>query len=112
MARISVFLTIFALLGLAQSPTPPASVTPGKYHCVFFINGSLTTTPGFTILRSGEYRHDSGGTGKFTYDATAGMLIFQGGDLDKQAGKVERNIVRIYNERRSRTVMDCDTPKK
>ena len=27
-----------------------------------------------------------------------------------QAGKVEPKVVRIFNERRSRTVMDCDTP--
>jgi hypothetical protein len=94
----------------------PATVQPGKYHCVFFINGTLTTTPGFTIQKDGVYIHDSGDKGRYTYTAAEGLLLFQGGSLDKQAGLVELNdkngIVRIYNERRSRTVMDCDTPRR
>ncbi|HEY0420472.1 MAG TPA: hypothetical protein VGC80_13220 [Acetobacteraceae bacterium] len=93
----------------------PANVTPGPYHCVFFINGSLTTTPGFTILPGGAYRHQDGSTGRFAYDAGQQLITFSGGSLDKQAGLVADNakngVIRIYNERRSRTVMDCDTPR-
>jgi hypothetical protein len=103
--------------GAAGHAAPgPATVQQGKYRCVFFINGSLTTTPGFTIQKDGVYVHDSGEKGRYTYAAPEGLLTFQGGSLDKQAGLVERNdkngIVRIYNERRSRTVMDCDTPRR
>ncbi len=57
---------------------------------MFFINGALQTNPGFTIE--------------------------SGGALDKQAGRVElkdkAGIIRIYNKRRSRTVIDCETPRR
>lgn len=98
-----------------QVKAGPVTVAPGKYHCVFFINGALQTTPGFTIQSGGTYQHDDGSKGQYTYDAGQSLLTFQGGSLDKQAGLVETNeklgIVRLYNERRSRTVIDCDTPR-
>ena len=93
----------------------PAALISGKYHCVFFISGHLQTTPGFTILSGGKYQHDGGSKGSFAFDAAKSLITFDGGGLDKQAGRVDNNdklgIIRIYNERRSRTVIDCDTPR-
>jgi hypothetical protein len=115
----------FALLALlpfssftvvAQDKAGPTNVAPGKYRCVFFINGALQNTPGFTIDADGSYTHDSGNKGKYTYNAAQSLIEFQGGSLDKQAGKVEakenRAVIRLYNERRSRTVIDCDNARK
>lgn len=97
-----------------QTKTGPATVAPGKYHCVFFLNGALQTTPGFTIQPGSAYQHDGGTKGRYTYDPAQALLTFEGGALDKQAAHVEadgkRGIIRLYNERRSRTVIDCDTP--
>ena len=93
----------------------PSAVALGKYHCVFFISGQLQTVPGFTILADGKYQHDGGGKGTFSYDSNQAVITFQGAGLDKQAGLVENKdkqaIIRIYNERRSRTVIDCDAPR-
>lgn len=114
MTRITFLLFTAAAALMAQNKPVPATVSPGKYHCVFFTSGALQTTPGFTISVDGTYQHDSGSKGRYTYNK--GLLEFQGGSLDKQAGKVEVNeksaIVRLYNERRSRTVIDCDVPRK
>lgn len=114
MCRLFVLLALLCVAGLAQSKSAPGSVIPGKYHCVFFINGALQTTPGFTIQGDGSYKHDSGSQGRYAYDASKALVTFQGGGLDGQAGLVEikgkTGYVRLYNERRSRTVVDCDTP--
>jgi hypothetical protein len=85
---------------------PGAAPRPGAYHCVFFINGSLQTVPGFT-LAPGRYTHQNGGGG--TTRVAGGVIEFVGGPLTGQAGKVEPNIVRLFNEARSRTVIDCST---
>ena len=85
---------------------PNTGVTPGRYHCTFFANGSLTTVPGFTVAGS-TYRHDNGESG--TLRVAAGVVEFVGGALAGQAGKVEPGIIRLFNERRSRTVIDCET---
>ena len=82
-----------------------AGVKAGHYHCTFFAQGSLTTVPGFTVTGS-SYRHDNGGGGSVRYDG--GMVEFVGGALAGQAGKVEPGIIRLFNERRSRTVIDCE----
>jgi hypothetical protein len=99
-----------AAAGPASAVRSPAGPKLGKYHCVFFVNGGLTTTPGFTLKAGGAYGHDTGGGGTVRYDQASGVLDFVGGPLAGQAGKVEPKVVRIFNERRSRTVMDCDTP--
>jgi hypothetical protein len=115
---IIIFILLINLGGavFAQAKGGPAAVNPGKYHCVFFINGALQTTPGFTIQTDGSYLHDSGSKGRYSYDSSQALLVFEGGSLDKQAARVELKektaIIRLYNERRSRTVIDCDTPKR
>jgi hypothetical protein len=82
----------------------------GSYHCVFFINGQgLQTVPGFTLQAGDRYRHETGGTGRTRFDAGTGVLEFSGGPLDGQAGKVQGNGVHLFNEKRTRTVIDCDT---
>lgn len=110
---VAGFLTAASVISAEQGP---ASVVPGKYHCVFFINNSLTTTPGFTIQNGGVYLHDNGGKGHYTYKAGEALIEFNDGPLEKQAGRVGVNektgTINLYNERRSRTVMDCDTPRK
>jgi hypothetical protein len=82
----------------------------GSYHCVFYISGQgLQTVPGFTLQAGDRYRHESGGTGRTRFDAGAGVLEFTGGPLDGQAGKVDGKGVHLFNESRSRTVIDCNT---
>lgn len=108
--------TSFAQLGMkAQTPsgmragavTPggESRINPGHYHCTFFAQGSLTTVPGFTVQGT-SYRHDNGGSGALRYDG--GVVEFVGGALAGQAGKLEPGIIRLFNERRSRTVIDCE----
>jgi hypothetical protein len=98
---------------MASSPIdPPKTVRPagpkaGSYHCVFFINGMLQTVPGFTLGAGGRYTHQTGGGG--TYKVKAGVIEFTGGPLTGQAGKLSINRVHLFNESRSRTVIDCDT---
>jgi hypothetical protein len=103
----------FMFKPMASSPVaPPRAVTPGvaklgSYHCVFFINGMLQTVPGFTLQGGGRYTHQNGGGG--TYRANAGVIEFSGGPLAGQAGKLGPNKVHLFNESRSRTVIDCGT---
>lgn len=79
---------------------------PGSYHCVFFVNGMLQTVPGFTLTGNG-YRHQNGGGG--TTRRVGNTIEFIGGPLNGQAGKVGAKTIHLYNESRSRTVVDCDT---
>ena len=103
----------FMLKPLASSPVaPPKAATAGaakagSYHCVFFINNMLQTVPGFTLQPGGRYTHQTGGGG--TYKVNAGVIEFTGGPLTGQAGKLSPNRVHLFNESRSRTVIDCDT---
>lgn len=102
-----------ALLAAASFLASPVAVAAqparaGSYHCVFFINGSLQTVPGFT-LSGARYTHQNGGGGSVRYKGN--VIEFVGGPLTGQAGKVEPGIVRIYNEKRSRTVIDCDNKR-
>lgn len=90
----------------AMAPGGDLPIKPGRYHCTFFAQGSLTTVPGFTVQGT-SYRHDNGGSGALRYDG--GVVEFVGGALAGQAGKVEPGIIRLFNERRSRTVIDCET---
>ena len=99
-----------ATLAIAPAPgaPPPRPPLPGSEHCVCFAGGLLQTVPGFT-LTPGGYRHQNGGGGKIRL---AGNVIeFVGGPLNGQAGKVEPRIIRLFNEKRTRTVIDCDTKK-
>lgn len=87
------------------APATTAGVTAGRYHCTFFAQGALTTVPGFTVSGM-SYRHDNGGTG--TLRVADGVVEFVGGALAGQAGKLEPGVIRLFNERRSRTVIDCE----
>lgn len=53
MTRTTILLFIAAATLEAQKKPAPAAVSPGQYRCVFFINGALQTTPGFTIGADG-----------------------------------------------------------
>ncbi len=90
-------------------------LVPNSYACSAFIgtppSGHMATMPGFTILANGSYRHQHGSTGTVT--VSGGTLEFHGGALDGQAatydgGATGRGTVHLYNEKRSRTVIDCD----
>lgn len=107
--HLTAALIMIATIGApAAQAAGPTEVKPGPYHCVFFANGTLTTIPGFTIQPGGTYRHQDGNTGKFTYNTAQALITFQGGSLDGQAGAVDPTVIHIYNQRRSRTLMDCD----
>ena len=104
--------TSFAQSGARVHPTArdttvgtSSGIKAGRYHCTFFAQGSLTTVPGFTITGM-TYRHDTGGSGSLR--VASGVVEFVGGALAGQAGKVEPGIIRLFNERRSRTVIDCE----
>ncbi len=97
------------------TPGAAARLVPNSYYCTAFIgsppNGHLATMPGFSILTGGRYRHQDGSTGTATIAGS--MLEFHGGSLDGQAatynsGATGRGTIHLYNERRSRTVIDCD----
>jgi hypothetical protein len=86
-----------------------------RYSCVFFSGsvtggGRLVSSPGFSIASDGTYTHDDGTSG--TVSMTADTIEFHGGALDGQAAKYEDNggkgVARLYNEDRSRTVIDCE----
>lgn len=83
-----------------------ASPKSGRYHCTLFAHGALVTVPGFTVAGS-SYRHDNGGGGGIR--PAQGMVEFVGGPLSGQAAKVEPGILRIFNEKRTRTVIDCES---
>lgn len=86
-----------------------SAVKPGKYHCVFFISGQgLQTVPGFTIQAGGSYLDTNGKKGSYAFDSGKSIITFSGGAMDGSVAKYDGKI-RIYNERRSRTVIDCDT---
>lgn len=96
----------------AQPAAPPSpsggSASAGSYHCVLFVNGILQTVPGFT-LTGAAYRHQNGGGG--TVRRSGNTIEFVGGPLNGQAGKVGNQTINIYNESRSRTVIDCNTKR-
>lgn len=81
----------------------------GSYHCVFFIDGTgLQTVPGFSIS-GGSYSHEDGSSGTVGFDGSTAE--FSGGSLNGQGAVFEPGEparLRIYNEDRSRTVIDCD----
>lgn len=92
-----------------RNNSPAGGPTPGKYHCVLFISGSLVTQSGFTLLPGGRYTHQLGGGG--TTRVSAGVIEFSGGPLAGQAGKVSPGRVNLFNPTRSRTVIDCETQR-
>ncbi|MDB5705517.1 MAG: hypothetical protein JWN66_2633 [Sphingomonas bacterium] len=93
----------------------PGGVVPNSYACSAFMgmppNGHMQPIPGFTIAADGSYTHQDGSTG--TVAVENAMLLFHGGSLDGQAatfdaGAAGRGTVHLYNESRSRTVIDCE----
>jgi hypothetical protein len=99
------------------APTAAGAITAraAKYDCVYFSGtvtggGHLVSSPGFTFASDGGYTHEDGTTGTITM--TGDTIEFHGGALDGQAAKYEDNngkgMVRLYNEDRSHTVIDCD----
>ena len=71
----------------------------------------MQNSPGFTINGDGSYTHEQGSTGRVTLGAD-GLVLFSGGALDGQAATYEidgggRPTIRLYNESRTRTVIDC-----
>jgi len=99
---------------------PPAAAGGGQliatsYYCTAFIgtppNGRLATMPGFSILAGNRYQHENGSSGTVT--TAGGALTFHDGALDGQmatfeAGASGRGAVHLYNESRTRTLIDCD----
>lgn len=105
--------------GVKFNPPPAEAVSArlveNSYYCTAFIgttpNGRLATMPGFSILAGNRYRHGDGSTGTVTFSGAA--LTFHGGALDGQmatydSGASGRGTVHLYNESRTRTVIDCD----
>ncbi|EGF92321.1 hypothetical protein ABI_07560 [Asticcacaulis biprosthecium C19] len=97
-----------------QAPKPvttnPGTISAGPYLCAVFVD-RLQNAPGFTVNGDGSYTHDQGSKGAISRDAT-GLVLFSGGALDGRAAKYEvdlggRPTLRLYDESRSRTVIDC-----
>jgi hypothetical protein len=104
---------------IAEVPPPAATgagaVVPGAYSCSAFMgvppNGHLQPMPGFTVGSDGSYVHQDGVAGTLT--VSGNVVEFHGGALDGQAatfdaGPAGRGTIHIYNESRSRTVIDCE----
>lgn len=86
-----------------------ASALDGSYHCAFYIGGTgLQTVPGFSISGA-SYTHEDGSSGTVAFDGSTAE--FSGGSLNGQAAVFEPGTparLRLYNEDRTRTVIDCD----
>lgn len=95
-----------AAIGDPMTPDPTAQPRLASYHCVFFSDGRLNSRPGFTLQSDGTYTHDFGEIG--TYQVNQGVVEFTSGTLSGQAGKVEGELVRMYNADRSNMLMDCE----
>jgi hypothetical protein len=84
------------------------SVTAKSYDCVFSIDATLQTVPGFTIKAGGKYMDADGKNGTYTFDPAQSLITFHGGSMDGNAARYDGRIIHIYNEKRTRTVIDCD----
>jgi hypothetical protein len=84
------------------------SVAARSYHCVFSIDSVLQTVPGFTIKAGGGYMDADGKNGTYTFDPAQSLIAFHGGSMDGNAAHYDGRIIHIYNEKRTRTVIDCD----
>jgi len=104
-------LLLFGIVAMAADK--PLTVRTGKYHCTLFA-GHLQTVPGFEIQSSGAYTHQDGSRGSYKFNPAESLIVFEGGSLNGQAAlydtKGARPAIGIYNERRSRTVIDCEAP--
>ncbi len=103
---------------VARPDSPMGTLKAGPYHCTSFVGpvtggGHLVAIPGFTVVEDGTYVHQHGSRGRLTRGAD-GTATFQGGALSGQFAKYESSgghaVLRIYNESRSRTVIDCEGP--
>ena len=84
------------------------SVTAKSYDCVFSVDSTLQTVPGFTIKAGGKYMDADGKNGTYTFDPAQSLITFHGGSMDGNAAHYDGRIIHIYNEKRTRTVIDCD----
>lgn len=101
--------------GNPGTPAVAARLVANRYYCTAFIgtppSGHLATMPGLSILAGGRYRHQDGSGGTVTI--AGGAIEFHGGALDGRAatydaGATGRGTLHLYNDSRSRTVIDCD----
>jgi len=92
----------------APTATSHGTITAKSYHCVVYIGGSgLQTVPGFTIRSGSAYQDSNGKNGTYTFDAAKSLVLFYGGSMDGTAALYDGKI-HLYNEKRTRTVIDCD----
>jgi hypothetical protein len=84
------------------------TVIAKSYDCVFSIDATLQTVPGFTIEAAGRYVDADGKNGTYTFDPAQSLITFHGGSMDGTAATYDGRVIHIYNEKRTRTVIDCD----
>ncbi len=84
------------------------AVTAKSYDCVFSIDSTLQIVPGFTIKAGGRYIDAEGKNGTYTFDPAQSLITFHGGSMDGNAASYDGRVIHIYNEKRTRTVIDCD----
>ena len=87
------------------------SVIAKSYACVFFIDSpssTLQTVPGFTIKAGGRYVDADGKNGTYAFDPAQALITFHGGSMDGNAARYDGRVIHIFNEKRTRTVIDCD----
>ena len=46
--------------------------------------------------------------GTYTFDPAQSLITFHGGSMDGNAASYDGRVIHIYNEKRTRTVIDCD----
>jgi hypothetical protein len=84
------------------------SVAAKSYKCVFFLDSILQNVPGFTIVGGGRYTDAEGKNGTYTFDPAQSLITFHGGDMDGNTASYDGRVIHIYNEKRTRTIIDCD----
>ena len=78
----------------------------GTDHRLASFKESFKGPAGFILQPGGRYRHDFGSGGGFA--VKSGVVEFTGGPLDGQAGKLDKGMIRLYNQSRSAMITDCE----
>jgi len=101
----------------AQAPSnKPMVVRAGKYACVYHDDQGRHVVPGFEIRGDGSYEHRDKSTGTYELIPKKSQLLFKKGSLDNTLALYDDSnpkaaFIRLYNQKRTETVLNCQTRK-